>query len=76
MKWLDEAQEWVWMDAVKVGDRVYHASCHREATNDGRGTPGPSRNTPDPVLGKRKAEVSLSSIPRPMQRMRYAVAKA
>ena len=59
MKWLDEAQEWVWMDAVKVGDRVYHASCHREATNDGRGTPGHSRNTPDPVLGKRKAEVSL-----------------
>jgi pre-mRNA cleavage complex 2 protein Pcf11 len=56
MKWLDEAQEWVWMDAVKVGDRVYHASCHREATRDGGG----ARSTPEPVLGKRKAEVSLS----------------
>lgn len=31
MKWLDEAQEWVWMDAVRVGGRVFHASCHREA---------------------------------------------
>ncbi|KAK4240285.1 protein PCF11 [Achaetomium macrosporum] len=31
MKWLDEAQEWVWTDAVKVGERVYHASCHAEA---------------------------------------------
>ena len=33
MKWLDEAQEWVWTDAVKVGggERVFHASCHREA---------------------------------------------
>lgn len=34
MKWLDEAQEWVWMDAVKIGERVFHASCHREATKD------------------------------------------
>ncbi|KAK0706842.1 hypothetical protein B0T26DRAFT_680467 [Lasiosphaeria miniovina] len=44
MKWLDEAQEWVWMDAVWVPAssgassagahpeqrRVYHATCHRE----------------------------------------------
>ena len=51
MKWLDEAQEWVWMDAVKVGPRVYHASCHSEATRD-------RENTPESVLGKRKAEVS------------------
>lgn len=32
MKWLDEAQEWVWIDAVRIGSRVYHASCHAEAT--------------------------------------------
>lgn len=31
--WHDEAQEWVWMDAVKVGSRVYHASCHREVSS-------------------------------------------
>ncbi|KAF7940353.1 uncharacterized protein EAE98_000480 [Botrytis deweyae] len=49
MKWLDDAQEFVWMDAKKVGDRIYHASCYAEATKD-RGTPEPT------VLGKRKAE--------------------
>jgi len=58
MKWLDEAQEWVWMDAVKINGRAYHASCHAEATKD---DPRYARGTPDPgpVLGKRKAEVSL-----------------
>lgn len=53
MKWLDDAQEFVWMDAKKVGDRIYHGSCYAEATKD-RGTPEPT------VLGKRKAEVSSS----------------
>jgi pre-mRNA cleavage complex 2 protein Pcf11 len=62
MKWLDEAQEWVWTDAVKVGGRVYHASCHAEATRDRGSTPGgQARNTPEPILGKRKAEVSCPS---------------
>lgn len=49
MKWLDDAQEFVWMDAVKIGARIYHASCHAEAKKDG--------GTPEPVLGKRKNEV-------------------
>lgn len=38
-EWLDEAQEWVWTDAVLLGGgggggraRAFHASCHREAT--------------------------------------------
>lgn len=62
-KWLDEAQEWVWMDVVKVGGRAFHASCYAEVTKESAasGTPlyggGPSRATPDRVLGKRKAEV-------------------
>jgi pre-mRNA cleavage complex 2 protein Pcf11 len=60
-KWLDSAQEWVWLDAVLVGNRAYHASCHVEATRDREATPVFSRNTPEPVLGKRKAEVSGSS---------------
>lgn len=55
-KWLDTAQEWVWLDAVLVGGRAYHASCHREAMGDREGTPGPG-----PVLGKRKAEGSWES---------------
>ncbi|TLD32755.1 hypothetical protein PspLS_01493 [Pyricularia sp. CBS 133598] len=54
LKWLDEAQEWVWMDAVRPGggDRVFHASCHSEVTGRGA-TPTPPVGM---VLGKRKAE--------------------
>ncbi|KAF4971719.1 hypothetical protein FSARC_1518 [Fusarium sarcochroum] len=51
-KWLDTAQEWVWLDTVLVGNRAYHASCHAEATRDRENTP---------VLGKRKAETSIAS---------------
>ncbi|KAM4066877.1 mRNA cleavage factor complex component Pcf11 [Hirsutella rhossiliensis] len=60
-KWLDTAQEWLWLDAVLVGNRAYHASCHAEATMDRESTPIVSRRTPEPILGKRKAETSLSS---------------
>ncbi|KAK2590157.1 mRNA 3' end processing factor [Conoideocrella luteorostrata] len=60
-KWLDTAQEWVWLDAVLVGNRAFHASCHAEATRDREGTPGVSRRTPEPVLGKRKADTTISS---------------
>ena len=58
-RWLDDAQEFVWPDAVRIGDRIYHASCHREATGGGGAVAAlyGSRNTPEPVLGKRKAEV-------------------
>lgn len=58
MKWLDDIQEFVWIDAVKIGDRIYHASCHAEAKKDGGSTPLYQRGTPEPVLGKRKNEVS------------------
>lgn len=61
-RWLDDAQEFVWPDAIRVGDRVYHASCHREATGGSAAAAMYSRNTPEPVLGKRKAEV-CSPIP-------------
>ncbi|KAI1340113.1 hypothetical protein F5Y15DRAFT_407039 [Xylariaceae sp. FL0016] len=61
-KWLDDAQDFVWDDATQVGDRIYHASCHREATRDGGGTPLYTRNTPEPLLGKRKAEDELTSM--------------
>lgn len=58
-KWLDEAQEWVWTDALRgVGGRAYHASCYAEVTKDGGGGGSGARAMPDRVLGKRKAEVS------------------
>ncbi|KAL7784551.1 hypothetical protein V8C37DRAFT_395802 [Trichoderma ceciliae] len=60
-KWFDMVQEWVWFDTVLVGNRAYHASCRAEATRDRESTPGLSRRTPEPVLGKRKAETGLTS---------------
>ncbi|KAK8107755.1 mRNA cleavage factor complex component Pcf11 [Apiospora kogelbergensis] len=66
--YLDE--EWVWEDALEVGDLIYHASCHREATGGSSSVVaaavkyggGGSRGTPEPVLGKRKAEDDLTSL--------------
>ena len=46
------------MDAIKIGARVYHASCHSEVKNAGGNTPLRTV-TPESVLGKRKAAVSL-----------------
>ncbi|EEP78358.1 conserved hypothetical protein [Uncinocarpus reesii 1704] len=64
--WSEEAQDWIWRDAIKVGNRVYHASCYSELTKDGTtaaiagsATPLGRTGTPDSVLGKRKAEVRL-----------------
>ncbi|OHW92060.1 mRNA cleavage factor complex component pcf11 [Colletotrichum incanum] len=61
-KWLDTAQEWVWLDTTLVGNRAYHYSCHSEATQARESTPVYSRGTPEPVLGKRKAEGELKSL--------------
>lgn len=57
--WNDDAQDFVWAGAVKIGSRVYHASCHAELKQDEINTPLRIL-TPDSVLGKRKAEVSPS----------------
>ena len=32
--WSDELQEFIWTDAIQVGDRIYHASCYRQAMAD------------------------------------------
>ncbi len=49
-----EVEDFVWQDAIHIGSRVYHASCHSEVKKDGGNTPG-RLGTPDSVLGKRKA---------------------
>jgi pre-mRNA cleavage complex 2 protein Pcf11 len=60
-QWLVEANDFVWMDAVTVGGKIYHATCWEEYSK-GRGGGQVRPMTPDGVLGKRKAEVSpLSS---------------
>ncbi|KAK2732619.1 hypothetical protein FQN57_002596, partial [Myotisia sp. PD_48] len=65
--WSEDAQDWIWRDAMKVGSRVYHASCYSEVTKDGTGTgpgtPSARTSTPDSVLGKRKAERDTTPIP-------------
>ena len=49
----------MWLDTILVANRAYHASCHKEAARDRESTPVYPRTTPEPVLGKRKAEVSF-----------------
>ncbi|KAJ5693302.1 mRNA cleavage factor complex component Pcf11 [Penicillium macrosclerotiorum] len=58
--WSEDVQDWIWEDATKVGNRVYHASCYAEVTKGGppprSSTPQARTGTPDSVLGKRKAD--------------------
>jgi pre-mRNA cleavage complex 2 protein Pcf11 len=70
-EWSEEVQDFIWKDAVLVGGRYYHASCFKEVTKarekeTGVRTPvvgGTGRtNTPDSVLGKRKAEEDANGI--------------
>ncbi|KAF2154736.1 hypothetical protein K461DRAFT_291655 [Myriangium duriaei CBS 260.36] len=51
-EWSEEAQEWVWNDAVEVGGRVYHQACLAEVT----GAQQQQQNGATGILGKRKAE--------------------
>ncbi|KAI8943798.1 hypothetical protein NX059_001772 [Plenodomus lindquistii] len=51
--WSVEANDFVWMDALGVGGKVYHATCFEEYSK-GLGIEMPG--TPDSVLGKRRAD--------------------
>ena len=52
----EEFSDWVWMDAIRIGPRIYHASCHNELKKHPSRETTPGRiDTPDSVLGKRKA---------------------
>lgn len=58
----DSVADWVWNDAVQIGPRVYHASCHADLKQQqGSRDSTPLRGaTPDTVLGKRKAVSGLA----------------
>ena len=59
----DEVSDWVWMDAIKIGPRVYHATCHEEIKKNSSRENTPVRTgTPDTVLGKRKAVSAAASV--------------
>ncbi|TID20163.1 mRNA cleavage factor complex component Pcf11 [Venturia nashicola] len=57
VEWHTETEQPVWKDALKVGNKYYHASCYADVKKNNaaaaalmeRGT----SSTPDPVLGKR-----------------------
>ncbi|KAH7118010.1 hypothetical protein B0J11DRAFT_537280 [Dendryphion nanum] len=54
--WNAEANDFVFMDAIEVGGKIYHVTCWEEINGQSY-TSKPS--TPDPhVLGKRKADAS------------------
>lgn len=58
-QYLDDEQDFVWMDAINVNDKIYHTTCYEEAYGSSAQV-DIKRNTPEPsVLGKRKAEVSF-----------------
>ncbi|KAH8704263.1 putative mRNA cleavage factor complex component Pcf11 [Talaromyces proteolyticus] len=58
--WSEDVQDWIWQDAIKVNNRVYHASCYAEVTKEAPAsrteTSSGRTGTPDSILGKRKAE--------------------
>ena len=54
--WNEQLQDFVWMDAVRVGNRIYHASCYADFQKDEANTLG-RVSTPNSILGKRKAKV-------------------
>lgn len=55
--WSVEANDFVWMDALSVGGKVYHATCFEEYSK-GVGIEMPG--TPDSVLGKRKGDSGIN----------------
>ncbi|ERT00028.1 hypothetical protein HMPREF1624_03397 [Sporothrix schenckii ATCC 58251] len=63
MKWLDEAQEWVWIDAVRIGSRVYHASCHAEATRSDNNRDHPAAAAHSALMAGGNGPVITKPIP-------------
>jgi len=63
VEWHQETEQPVWKDAMKVGNKYYHATCYAEVMKGNaaaassaameRTTSGSARSTPDRVLGKR-----------------------
>ncbi|KAK6339482.1 hypothetical protein TWF718_008892 [Orbilia javanica] len=61
--WHPDAEDWVLMDAIQSGGRIYHASCFAEISKESAGTASRG-STPDTSIskGKRKADQDLASI--------------
>jgi pre-mRNA cleavage complex 2 protein Pcf11 len=63
VEWHKELEQPVWKDAIKVGQKYYHASCYAEVQKGNAAaasasayvgsTRNSARSTPEAVLGKR-----------------------
>ncbi|ANB11560.1 Pcf11p [Sugiyamaella lignohabitans] len=66
--WDDDEEEWVWKNAMRVQNRIFHATCYAEAERSGGDllqrilgtTPASSRPTPPPAAAP--APIDLASI--------------
>jgi len=52
--WHAKTSQPVWMDAVKIGEKYYHASCWAEVSGANKGMAMRSNRQSPSVLGKRK----------------------
>ncbi|TRM66435.1 hypothetical protein BD626DRAFT_487743 [Schizophyllum amplum] len=69
-EFLEDEEEWVWTNAMKDGETLYHATCHAELHAKRRSGAAPlSRShTPDVASRKRKAEDNVHDV-RPSKRV-------
>ncbi|KAG6336856.1 hypothetical protein ID866_2252 [Astraeus odoratus] len=57
-EFLEEDEEWVWRNAVKKDDRIYHATCHSEAVTSAHSLAARLRNDTSGRSRSRTPEVS------------------
>lgn len=72
-EWDEDTEDWVWKNAIKVGGKIYHASCYAETrgklgvtgvgshSGSRSGTPQPSESLGS-ILGKRKGTSNNSEV--------------
>lgn len=59
-EFLEDDEEWVWRNAVKRDDRIYHATCHSEAVTSAHSLAARLRNDVSSRSRSRTPEVSAS----------------
>jgi len=60
-EWSADIQDFIWRDAIKVGDRYYHASCYREMTK-GRETAPAAAVRQSAIAGLGRSATPLASM--------------
>ncbi|KAI4526358.1 hypothetical protein K525DRAFT_364937 [Schizophyllum commune Loenen D] len=68
-EFLEDEEEWVWTNAMKDGETLYHATCHAELHTKTRASSRSRSRTPEASSRKRKAEDGGHDIARPSKRI-------